>query len=65
MKIFKAGWEDKFKRASLCLFLDARPVFQVTFPELARWLSSQRCLPHKSDNLGSIPGIHVKVKGMK
>ena len=28
-----------------------------------RWLSGKRCLLYKSNELGSIPGAHVKVGG--
>lgn len=46
--------------------------FHMTLPEclplketkrLVRWLSRSRLLPHKSGDLSSTPGTHVKVEG--
>lgn len=44
------------------LVLGCQAFISSHFPELARF-SRQRCLPHKPDSRGSIPGTYVNVKG--
>lgn len=60
MKLYYAEPAVEKEKCAISI-LSGSPIFKITATELVRWLCGQRCFPHISSSLSSIPGTHTKV----